>query len=250
MDVLWLALAAFAAGFIDAVAGGGGLIQVPALMAVFPRELPPVLFGTNKAASVWGSLNAAWRYGRQLALPWREVLVPAALASGIAAFFGAAAVTVLDKQLVRPLVVVLLLAVLIYTVVKPDFGRLAGRPAQHPRRTALLVGATIGFYDGLLGPGTGSFLIFAFVRWFGFDFLRASACAKIVNVTTNVAALSWFLPHGQWLAAAALVMAVCNVAGSFVGSHLALKHGAGFVRLAFLGVTSALLAKVAFDLFR
>ena len=93
MDVLWLALAAFAAGFIDAVAGGGGLIQVPALMAVFPRELPPVLFGTNKAASVWGSLNAAWRYGRQLALPWREVLVPAALASGIGAFFGAAAVT-------------------------------------------------------------------------------------------------------------------------------------------------------------
>jgi uncharacterized membrane protein YfcA len=121
-------------------------------------------------------------------------------------------------------------------------------PAR-PLFPALLVGAVIGFYDGFFGPGTGSFLIFAFIRCFGFDFLRASVCAKIVNVATNVAALAFFIPHGQILWKFVLVMAVCNVAGSTFGSRLALKHGTGFVRIMFLMVTSALILKIAFDTF-
>lgn len=248
MELALLALAAFGAGFVDAVAGGGGLIQVPALMAVFPGELPAVLFGTNKAASVWGSAGAALRYGRGMVLPWRDVLLPAAIAALLAAFAGAATVSVIDSRVVRPLVVLLLAGVLVYTLFRPNFGRLSGSMPRHPMPLAILTGGAIGFYDGFLGPGTGSFLIFAFIRGFGFDFLRASACAKIINVATNAAALSWFIPHGQWLFKVAAVMAVCNLGGSICGSHLALRHGAGFVRWVFIAVTSALLIKVGADL--
>lgn len=249
MDLLFLALAALLAGFVDAVAGGGGMIQVPALLATLPEQTPAVLFGTNKGASVFGSLNAAWRYGRRISVPWRQVVLPATAAALVFAFLGAAAVAWLHKEILRPLVLALLLGVLLYTLFKPDFGKLHGAMPRRPLGPALLVGATIGFYDGFFGPGTGSFLIFAFIRFFGFDFLRASVCAKVVNVATNVAALAFFVPHGQILWQLALVMAVCNVTGSTLGSRLALKHGAGFVRIVFLLVTSGLMLKIGFDTF-
>ena len=249
MELLLLALAALTAGFVDAVAGGGGMIQVPSLLATYPAETPAVLFGTNKGASVFGSLNAAWRYGRRIAVPWRLVVLPATAAALVFAFLGAAAVAWLSKDVLRPLVLALMLAVLLYTLFKPDFGQLHGAMPRHPLGPALAVGAVIGFYDGFFGPGTGSFLIFAFIRFFGFDFLRASVCAKVVNVATNVAALAFFIPHGQILWQLALVMAICNVAGSSLGSHFALKHGAGFVRQVFLLVTTVLLLKIGFDTF-
>ena len=250
IELLLLAAAALVAGFVDAVAGGGGLIQVPALLAALPGESPAILFGTNKGASVFGSLNAAWRYGRQIAVPWREVVLPATLAALLFAYLGAATVSFLPKTLLKPLVLALLLAVLIYTWFKPDFGRIHGSMPPRPLAPALAVGGLIGFYDGFFGPGTGSFLIFAFVRFFGLDFLRASACAKVVNVATNVAALSFFIPHGQILWTLSVVMAAFNVIGSSLGSRLALKHGAGFVRGMFLFVTAALVFKVGLDLFR
>ncbi|GAB2180959.1 TSUP family transporter [Denitratisoma sp. agr-D3] len=249
MELLFLALAAFTAGFVDAVAGGGGLIQVPALLATLPGESPAVLFGTNKGASVFGSLNAAWRYGRRIAIPWRQVVLPATLAALVCAFCGAAAVAWISKEILRPLVLVLITSVLGYTLFKPDFGRIHGTMPARPLLPAVLIGGVIGFYDGFFGPGTGSFLIFAFIRYFGFDFLRASACAKVVNVATNVAALAFFIPHGQILWPMALVMAVCNITGAGFGSRLALKHGAGFVRGVFLLVTGALLLKIGFDTF-
>jgi hypothetical protein len=250
MDFALLGAAALLAGFIDAVAGGGGMIQVPSLLVALPDVSPATLFGTNKGASVAGSMNAAWRYGRSIAVPWRRVVLPATLAALVFAYAGAAVVVWLPREILRPLVLCLLVGVLGYTLLKPDFGRVHGLMPVRPLVPALVVGGAIGFYDGFFGPGTGSFLIFAFIRFFGFDFLRASVCAKVVNVATNVAALAFFIPHGQILWQLSLVMAVCNVAGSSLGSRLALKHGTGFVRKIFLLVTAALILKMGLDIFR
>ena len=248
MELALLGVAALLAGFVDAVAGGGGLIQVPSLLIALPGESAAAVFGTNKGASVCGSINAAWRYGRRMEVPWRKVLLPAILAALVCSFLGAAVVSYLPRQILRPLVFLLLLGLFAYTWFKPDFGRFRGEMPARPLVPALLSGAVMGFYDGFFGPGTGSFLIFAFIRFFGFDFLKASACAKVVNVATNVAALLFFVPHGQILWLVAGVMAVCNVLGSTLGSRLALKHGSGFVRAAFLLVTAALLLKIALDM--
>lgn len=247
-DFALLAIAALGAGFIDAVAGGGGLIQVPALFATLPQQTPALLFGTNKGSSVWGTLNAAWRYGRRIALPW-HMLLPAAAAAFVCAFAGAAVVSWLPKDIVRPLVLALLVGVWTYTWRRRDFGTQSHGMPRHAFALALLIGGFIGFYDGFFGPGTGSFLIFAFVRVFGLDFLAASASAKFVNASTNIAALCWFVPHGQILWPVAAVMAACNIAGSVIGSRMALKHGSGFVRGAFLLVVGALILRIAFDTF-
>ena len=178
IDLILLLVAALFAGFVDAVAGGGGLIQVPTLLMALPAESPATVFGTNKVASIFGTANAAWRYARRIALPWR-IALPAAATAFLFSFAGAAAVAWLPKDVVRPLVLGLLVLVLIYTVVKPEFGVVSGAPlaAGLERKLALLVGAVLGFYDGFFGPGAGSFMIFAFVHWFRLDFLHASSAA-------------------------------------------------------------------------
>lgn len=251
LDPVWLGLllAAAFAGFVDAVAGGGGLIQVPALFAGLPREAPATLFGTNKIASIFGTLNAARRYIREVEMPW-AVAVPTAVSAFLFSFAGAATVTWLPKEVVRPLVIVLLVAVAIYTWMKPDFGRLARPPRVAPRHALLvatLAGAVLGFYDGFFGPGAGSFMIFAFVRLFGMDFLHASATAKIVNAATNAGALLLFAPQGHVLWTLGFGMALCNVAGAQFGARLAIRHGSGFVRAVFLVMTTLLIAKIGWD---
>jgi len=245
-----LALAAATAGFIDAVVGGGGLIQIPALFTLLPGETPATLFGTNKFASVFGTGNAAWGYARRVAMPWRTTL-PAALAAFACAYLGAMAVAWLPRDLLRPLILVMLVGAAAYTYAKKDFGAVHGPQHSGHRELvfAILLGGVIGFYDGFFGPGTGSFLIFLFIRFFGFDFLHASAAAKVVNVATNLAALAYFAPHGHLLWQAAVLMAVCNVAGSLAGTRLALRHGSGFVRRVFLVVVSLLIVKFAWDTF-
>jgi uncharacterized protein len=251
ITLLLLALAAFGAGFVDAVAGGGGLIQVPALFAVLPNPPAASVLGTNKVASIFGTGNAAWRYGRRVVLSWR-IALPTTAAAFVFSFVGAAAVSWMPREVLRPLVLVLLLAVTAYTVAKPDFGRVArpSAPLRHELMLALLAGAVMGFYDGFFGPGVGSFLIFIFIRVFGFDFLHASAAAKVVNVGTNAAALVYFIPAGQVLLGLGAMMAVCNVVGSLIGSWLAIRHGSGFVRWVFLAVAGALIVKFAIDTFR
>lgn len=247
-DLLLLAAAALAAGFIDAVAGGGGLIQVPALLTVLPQESPAVVFGTNKAASIVGTGNAAWRYARRMAMPW-GIALPAAAAAFVCSFAGAAAVAWMPRELARPLVLVLLVAVIIHTAVRHDFGAMAGNPLPRGRQRVLapLAGAVLGFYDGFFGPGAGSFMIFAFVRLFHLDFLHASAAAKVVNFATNAAALSYFVPHGHVLWLPAVAMAACNMAGALLGARLALRHGARFVRIIFLVAASGLAMKFGYD---
>lgn len=245
-----LVFAAFIAGAIDAVVGGGGLIQIPALFAAYPGAAPATLFGTNKFASVFGTANATWRYARQVNMPWRTIL-PAAIAAFLLSYAGAAAVAWLPKDAVRPLILVLLIGAAAYTLVRKDFGQVH-QPAHGGHREllyAVLLGGVIGFYDGFFGPGTGSFLIFLFVRFFGFDFLHASAGAKVVNVATNLAALAYFLPNGYIMLLLAVCMAVANVAGSVAGTWLALRHGSGFVRKVFLLVVGVLIVKFAWDTF-
>lgn len=245
-----LALAAVFAGFIDSVVGGGGLIQIPAIFSVLPKELPATLFGTNKIASVFGTANAAWRYSRRVNMPWGTTL-PAAAAAFACSYLGAMSVAWLPRELLRPMILFLLIGAAAYTFWKKNFGALH-RPQHAGRKEflfALGVGGAIGFYDGFFGPGTGSFLIFLFIRFFGFDFLHASAASKIVNVATNLAAISYFVPNGFYLPFAALVMALLNVAGSIIGTQLALRHGSGFVRKVFLFVVCALILKFAWDTF-
>lgn len=249
--LLALVLAAFLAGAIDAVVGGGGLIQIPALFAIHPGESAATLFGTNKCASVVGTANATWRYALRVKMPWRTIL-PAAVAAFAFSYLGAAAVAWLPKEAIRPLILLLLILAAVYTLKRKDFGQVH-RPAHAGHREliyAVLLGGVIGFYDGFFGPGTGSFLIFLFVRFFGFDFLHASAGAKVVNVATNLAALAYFVPNGYVLPVLALTMAVANVSGSMAGTWLALKHGSGFVRQVFLVVVGALIVKFAWDTVR
>lgn len=250
MEFVLLGAAAFVAGLIDAVVGGGGLVQIPALFSVLPRETPATLFGTNKCSSVFGTANAAWRYARRVEMPWRTTL-PAAAAAFACSYLGAMAVAWLPRDLLRPLIFVLLVLAAVYTFVRKDFGSLH-RPQHAGNRElayALLLGGGIGFYDGFFGPGTGSFLIFLFIRCFGFDFLHASAASKVVNVATNLAALAYFAPAGHLLPLLAAMMALCNIAGSVTGTHLALRHGSGFVRRFFLLVVSALILRFAWDTF-
>ena len=247
-SVLVLVVAAFFAGAIDAVVGGGGLIQFPAFFAVLPGERAAPLSGTNKCASVVGTANATWRYARRVKMPWRTIL-PAALAAFTFSYLGAAAVAWLPKDAVRPLILVLLVFAAVYTLKRKDFGNLH-RPAHSGHREliyALLLGGVIGFYDGFFGPGTGSFLIFLFVRFFGFDFLHASASSKVVNVATNLAALIYFVPNGYVLPLLAMVMAAANVSGSMTGTWLALRHGSAFVRRVFLLLVGVLIVKFAWD---
>lgn len=250
VDLFLLLVAALFAGFVDAVAGGGGLIQVPALLMALPAESPATVFGTNKLASIFGTGNAAVRYARRISLPW-SIALPAATAAFLLAFAGAAAVAWLPKAVVRPLVLGLLVLVMVYTVVKPNFGVVSGSrlaPGQE-RSRALLVGAALGFYDGFFGPGAGSFLIFAFVRFFRLDFLHASSAAKVVNFATNAAALAYFVPSGHVLWITGLAMAVFNICGALLGARLALRHGSGFVRGVFIVVASILVARLGYDTF-
>ena len=239
---------AFLAGLIDAMVGGGGLIQLPGLVLLLPGAGIPTLFGTNKLASIAGTSAAAVQYARHVSLNWRTLL-PAALAAFVFAFLGARAVSLLPPNAIRPLILILLVAVALFTFIRKDFGSVHAPIGNEARQRGLgvAVGAIIGFYDGFFGPGTGSFLVFAFVILFGFSFLHASASAKVVNTATNFSALLYFAFTHHILYGIAAPMAACNVLGSVVGTRLAVRYGTGFMRIVFLVVVTILILKLAYD---
>jgi uncharacterized membrane protein YfcA len=243
-----LSLASLFAGFVDAIGGGGGLVLVPALFGAFPGAAPGTLFGTNKAASIWGTGWATLQYARRVQLPW-AALWPAALAALVGSGAGAWCVTVADATILRRALPFVLLTVLIYTLVRRNLGRVHA-PRYQGRKQAAVASAIaliVGAYDGFFGPGTGSFLVFLFVRLLGFDFLHASASAKLLNTLTNAAALMLFAWNGHvWWHLAAL-MAVANVIGSLIGTRMALRHGAPFVRVVFVCVVALLIVKTVWD---
>ena len=239
---------AFFAGLVDAVAGGGGLIQVPALFAAYPNAPPATLLATNKLASIGGTLNAARKFLRHVSLPW-AVVGPAIVAAFVGSLVGAGAVSSFPAEPLRKALPFVLVFLLIYTWFQPSLGEAHAPKATstYQQLKALLLGLTIGFYDGFFGPGTGSFLLFGFVRFFGFDFLHASAATKLVNAATNLAAILMLasLGHINW--PLGFAMMIVNIAGSQFGSRLAIKHGSTFVRKVFLVIVIVLILKSAWN---
>ena len=250
IDLFIVAAASGLAGFVDAVVGGGGLVLIPALFATYPTAAPATLFGTNKGGAIWGTAWAAVQFARRVTLA--RVTMAWGMAGALAgSFLGAWSVTLVDPKPLKQALPFVLLAILVYTVAKKQLGR-DHTPRLQGRTEALaagVIGLGIGLYDGFFGPGTGSFFVFLFVRLLGYDFLNASASAKLLNTATNLAALALFAIKGHVWWHIALTMAVANVIGSLLGTRLALKHGAGLVRGVFIAVVSALILKTGWDAF-
>jgi uncharacterized membrane protein YfcA len=246
----FLMIAGFAAGFVDSIVGGGGLIQLPAFFLAFPHLAPAIVLGSNKFAGFSGTSLAAFRYVRSTPVQWRAV-GPAIVTALICGWIGAALVQYLDKEMVRPVILVLLICVAVYTFFKKDFGITTKEGVQGNAVMiwSLLTGAVLGLYDGFFGPGTGSFLIVIYISLFGFDFLNASVSAKLVNCATNVAALTAFIWSGSIVWEIAIPLAAFNMTGAWLGVKTALKQGRKFVRVFFLVVVTAMIAKFAYDLF-
>ena len=250
-----LMLAAMLAGFVDAVVGGGGLITVPALMLALPAGVPiTTILGTNKVVACTGTTFAAGQFVRAKVLRVEDLVVPVLCAMAGAAVGVAMAYYFQGRYepLFRPVMLVLMLAMLAFTLLKPSLGQLHAPKygLRHQGLLAALISAVVGFYDGFFGPGTGSILIFLFVSVLGFDFLRASGLAKSVNWASNLASLALFVWRGSWIPMIALTMALANGVGGYLGARTALSKGSGWVRLVFIGVVSALILRLGWQMFR
>lgn len=248
--LILIVVAGFAAGWVDAVVGGGGLIQLPALLLV-PGISPVQALATNKMGSIFGTTTSAVTYYRRVG-PDLRTAIPMAVIALAGSFGGAVLAATLPASVFKPIIVVALVAVALFTAFKPSVGDLTA--LRHDGRThyavACLIGAAIGFYDGLIGPGTGSFLIIALVSAMGYAFLEASAKAKIVNMATNAGALIFFLPHGSLLWGLGLVLGLANMAGGYLGARTAVKQGSRFIRNVFLAVVGALIIKLGYDIWQ
>ena len=247
---LFLLAASFFAGFIDSIAGGGGLIQLPALLIGLPKSETAEVLGTNKLSAVFGTTTAAALYRKQIK-PDPKILI----AMGVPAFLGSAGGAVLASKIptssMRPMVLVLLIVVAVYTWFKPDLGKFENLRHLPKRRVqiAAIAGVVIGFYDGIFGPGTGSFLMLILVASLGYAFITASAIAKVVNVATNVGAIMVFGVNGAVLWQIGIILGIANISGAIIGARLAIKGGSTLVRKVFLLVTVALIVKVGIETF-
>ncbi len=240
-------VAALAAGWIDAVVGGGGLLQLPALLLV-PGMSPVQALATNKLAAIFGTTTSAVTYYRRVHPDLRTAL-PMAAAALLSSFAGASVAAALPATVFKPVIVVALIAIAAFTVLRPSLGEVTAlrHSGRRHHGVAGAVGAGIGFYDGILGPGTGSFLVFAMVAMLGYDFLNASAKAKIVNVATNLGALFFFVPYGAVFWGLGLVLGAANMLGGYLGSRTATSRGSRFIRVVFLVVVTALIGGVGWD---
>jgi len=238
--------AGLAAGFVDAIAGGGGLITVPALLwAGLPVQWA---LGTNKMQAACGTALAVTRFARAGWIDWREMRLAVAVTFVFAAL-GACAVSMLSKDLLKMIVPWLLLGVATYALLSPRLGLRRSAARLSANTFAILGGSLLGFYDGFFGPGTGSFWTIGLLSLRGFELTRATAYTKVVNLTSNVASLLIFLWAGSVVFKIALVMIAGQLIGARLGSGLVLKHGAPFVRVVFLIVVFALCAKLLWDQF-
>lgn len=246
--VALLVLAGFVAGWVDAVVGGGGLVQLPALLLV-PGMSPVQALATNKLAGIMGTSVSAATYYRRVH-PDLRTAGPMAFAALAGAAGGAALASWLPPGVFRPVILVALVLVATYTVARPRVGRATELRWTGRRHlaAALALGALIGCYDGLLGPGTGTFLVIALVAVLGYAFLEASANAKIVNAATNLGALAVFAVQGAPLWKVGLMVGVANIAGAYLGARMAVARGSAFVRIVFIAIVGALIARLAWSL--
>lgn len=251
MQWVGLIVVAFAAGTIDSIVGGGGLIQLPGLLLILSSQPTVMLLGTNKIASVWGTGSAAVIYNRRVKIDRREAAIMTMLAA-TGSIGGAALASVVSSAQLKPIVLFALVLVFLYVLRRPSLGtETVERLSPSTRRTITAsAGFGIGLYDGFIGPGTGSFLVFLLVGIVGLNFLQASAVAKIVNTATNLAALAWFATHGHVLFGVGLAMGAANASGAQIGSRLALGRGVIWVRKVFLVIVCALIIRLGYDIYR
>lgn len=248
--LLLLCMAAFAAGFIDAIVGGGGLIQTPVALILLPYLPVATVIGTLKIPAFSGTSFAAFQYLKKVKMDWKllGIMVIIAVSS---AFAGSTLLTMVSNDFMKPLLLIVLIILAIYTYTKKDFGQYAEKKIK-PQRIiihAILISCIIGFYDGFIGPGTGSFLVVAFVSILGFDFLHASANAKMINLATNLGSICLFLLKGKIIWAIALPMAASNAVGGWIGAKLAINKGNSFIRIFFLIIIICTLIRFAYDVF-
>jgi len=248
--VFFLAFSAFSAGFIDSVAGGGGLIQVPALLINLPNTPLATLFGTNKIASLSGTSVAAYRYSKRIKFNYKLLLLMS-LCAGIASYSGAKVVSLINVATLKPIIFVLLILIAIYTFFNDNLGLAKTKSLVHHKQIfyGILIGLGFGFYDGFFGPGAGSFLVLGFVVVFGFEFIEASAYSKVINCMTNISALLVFIRQGNYIIDLAILMAICNILGNYFGTKLALQKGNRFIRIFFLLVVIILIFRFGYDIF-
>lgn len=248
--MLLLCFAALAAGFVDAIVGGGGLIQTPAVLITLPQYDVATLLGTTKIPSLSGTSSAALQYARKVTLQWKLLAVLCLIAL-VAAYAGSKTVSVVSNSFMKPVIFGVLIVVAVFTYTKKDFGTTATKKRSPISELILgsLFALMIGFYDGFIGPGAGSFMILFFISILGFDFLKASAHAKFVNVATNTGSILFFASSGHILYHFAIPMAVCNFAGSLLGARLAILKGNTFIRIIFLLVVAATILRFGYDIF-
>ena len=247
---IFLAIASGFAGFVDAMAGGGGLIQLPSLIIGLPNKELPLILGTNKVPSIFGTAAAARNYFKNIK-PDIPLTLTMMLPAFIGSIAGAAMAAFVPIGFFRPFIVLLLVLVAIYTWKKPELGMAENLKFTHSKRLVIvaLIGFLIGFYDGIFGPGTGTFLVFFLVSVIGYAFLKASGTAKLVNIATNAGAILSFQLTGNIWWQLGLLLAVANVTGAIIGSRMAIKGGSALVRKVFLAVIFLLIARVAWDTF-
>ena len=251
LNFLFLAFMALIAGFLDAVVGGGGLIQLPAFLIAMPQTPTLTIFGTNKIAALSGTSFAAWQYAKKIKFKIK-LLALVGLLTAISAFIGAKVVSSLPIGLLKPIILFILISIAIYTYLKKDLG---GQQTKNlSTHMQYLLGATlgvvIGFYDGFFGPGTGSFLVLGFVALLGFDFLHASAYAKVINCIANIGALTVYINNSQFLLVPALIIAIFNIVGNITGSKMAIAKGNLFIRKVFHVIVLLMIARYAYDILR
>ncbi len=248
--IILLCFAAFTAGFVDAIVGGGGLIQTPIGLILLPNLPVATVIGSLKIPAFCGTFFAAKQYLKKVVLNWK-LLGTMMLLAFILSFTGSYCLTLVENSFMKPILLVVLIGVAIYTYSKKNFGQHTAKNQTFQTQFyySIIIAVLIGFYDGFIGPGAGSFLVMAFITILGFDFLHASANAKMVNLATNFGSIVFFLLKGSIIWSIAIPMAICNALGGVVGAKLAIKKGNHFIRIFFLLVVIGTLIRFAFDVF-
>ncbi len=248
--IIFLCLASFVAGFVDAIVGGGGLIQTPIALVLLPNISIASVIGTLKIPGFSGTSMAAYQYLKTTKVNWRLFLIMAFVSFGFA-YLGSSLLNIMQNDFMKPLLFLVLILLLLYTYFKKDFGQFQIEKLTHKQTYiyGIVICVFLGFYDGFIGPGTGSLLIMAFIAILGFDFLQANMYAKLVNLATNFGSITLFVLKGKIIWTIAIPMAVCNVTGSWLGARLAISKGNGFIRIFFLIVVGIALLRFGYDVF-
>ena len=250
LTLLILCIASFGAGFVDAIVGGGGLIQTPTALILMPNLPVATVIGSLKIPAFSGTFFAAKQYVKQVKVDWKRMALMCIVAFSFA-FLGSELLTKMGNSYMKPILFCILIVVAVYTYSKKSFGQAQSKQLSNKALLlrSLLLSAAVGFYDGFIGPGTGSFLVLGFIALLGYDFLHASANAKLVNLSTNFGSILLFILKGTIIWGVAIPMAICNAVGGLLGAKLAIAKGNQFIRVFFLLVICATILRFGYDVF-